>query len=113
MSKKHSRDTPVRKVKRSEVSGPVISTRGITLGGVSGDKALEAFLRDAGDYIPLYEAAEVRMCVHQYAEFIKQFLQRDRRFGARTVRGRGALADVGGCVLHGVRRRGKLYAAEF
>ena len=68
MSKKRSRDRPAERVRLSEVSGPVVSRRGITVGGVS--TSLDAFLRDACDYIPLYEAPEVRMCVHQYADLI-------------------------------------------
>ena len=74
MSKKRSRDRPVaERVRLSEVSGPVVSRRGITVGGVP---ALEAFLRGAGDYIPLYEAPEVRMCIHQYADLVSNMTVR-------------------------------------
>lgn len=72
MGKKRSRDTPaVRRAAAREIGDkPVISTRGITVGGISGGAALNNFLRDAGDYVPLYDTAEVRMCVHQYADLI-------------------------------------------
>lgn len=72
MGKKRSRDTPaVRRVAAREIGDkPVISTRGITVGGISGGAALNNFLRDVGDYVPLYDTAEVRMCVHQYADLI-------------------------------------------
>ena len=89
MSRKRSRDTPaVVKVKPEDVSGPVVSKRGITIGGMTAGESLEAFLR-GGDYIPLYEAPEVRMCVHQYADLVSNMtvrLMENTEHGDRRVK---------------------------
>jgi len=77
MSKKNkhkSRDTPAR------------SVRGVTIGGVAD---FEKWLRDPGDYIPLWDAAEVRMCIRQYAELISNMtirLMENTEAGDRRVR---------------------------
>lgn len=63
MSRKRQRDAPAKKE----------AQRGVVIGGVS---ALNRFLREAGDFIPLYEAAEVRMCVHQYADLVSNMTLR-------------------------------------
>ena len=79
MGKRRSRDTPAEK------------KRGVVIGGVS---AMEAFLRDAGGYVPLYDTAEVRMCVHQYADLVSNMTVRVMQNTPRgDTRVKNALAD--------------------
>ena len=62
MGRRRTRDAPAKS-----------ASRGLMIGGVS---TLEAFLRDASGYVPLYDAAEVRMCVHQYADLVSNMTLR-------------------------------------
>ena len=73
-NKHNSRDTPERAV------------RGVTIGGIAD---FEKWLRDPGDYIPLWDAPEVLMCIRQYAELISNMtirLMENTEAGDRRVR---------------------------
>lgn len=50
-------------------------TRNVMIGGVDA-RSFEGWLRAAGDYVPLWQAPEVQMCIRQYAELISNMTVR-------------------------------------